>query len=122
MERIEEFVIDNKNFMYVDLSNFITPENAAVKLEEIKKAIAKYPDKSLYTITNIGNMKFDSKTKNLATDYMKHNDPYVKYGAAIGLDGIKKFLISSIMKLSGRNNIHFAFTKEQAINWLLKQE
>ena len=122
MERIEEFTIDGKNFMYIDFSDFKTNEEFLEMTRLLEPGIAKYPSHSLYTITNIENIRFDSDSKKVCAEYMKHNKPYVKYGVVIGLDGIKKLMISAIFKMSGRSNMHFAFSKKQAIEWLLQQD
>jgi len=43
----------------------------------------------------------------IVSDWMERNRPYVKYGAVIGFDG--------------RKNITFTSSKEQAIEFLMKQ-
>ena len=122
MERIEEFVLQRKSFMYIDLSNLMANDDFINVTQIVEPLIAKYPEHTLYTITNIENVRFDSKSTDLVIKYMKNNKPYVKYGAVIGLDGIKKLMVSAIVKLSGRSNMHFAFTREQAVEWLLQQD
>ena len=117
--RIEEFTRDGKNFMYIDLSDLKTNDDfIKVTTGIIEPAIEKYPEQSLYTITNIENIRFDLDSKRIVAKYMAHNKPYVKCGAVIGLDGIKKILVSGVLGLSGRKNIIFAFSKEQAIDML----
>ena len=118
----EEFVIDDKSFIYIDLSGIRSNDEFTERVKVIMPEIAKHPENSLYTITNVENVRFDSKTKEIVAEYMSVNKPYVKYGAVIGIDGIKKIMINAIFTLSKRSNMHFAFTKEQAIEWLLKQE
>lgn len=122
MDRIEEFEIAGKKFMYIDLSNFKSNEDFKNETALIEPIIAKYPENSLYTITNIENVRFDTNSKEVVANYMKNNKPYVKNGVVIGIDGIKKILVTMVMKMSGRGNMHFAFSKEQAIEWLLKQD
>ena len=122
MERIEEFTRDGKNFMYIDLSEYRTNEDFQRQIEIIEPLIAKYPEASLYTITNISNIRFDSKSKEIAAKYMEHNKPYVKYGVIFGLDGIKKIVFNTVLKMCGRQNMHFGFSKEKAIEWLLQQD
>ena len=120
--RIEEFSLDGKNFMYIDLSDLKKNEDFLELVKVIEPTVSKYPEHSLNTITNIENVRIDSESKNIVAQYLEHNKPYVKYGAVIGLDGIKKILISTALKLSGRKDLLFAFTKEQAIDLLLKQQ
>ena len=120
--RTDVFTRDNKNFMYIDLSEFKTNEELTAITQDIGLEIAKYPPGSLYTITNIDNIRFDTESKAITAKYMEQNGPYVKYGAIIGLDGIKKIMAGLIFTMSGRKNMIFAYTKEQAVELLLRKE
>ena len=122
MEYIEEFTLREKNFIYIDLSGVKSNYDFCKRVGAIMPVIEKYPLNSLYTITNVENTRFDSESKNSLRDYLKHNSLYVKYGTVIGMDGIKKIMAKSMFQVAGRTNMHFAFTKEQAIEWLMKQD
>jgi len=122
MERVEEFSLAGKNFVYIDFSGLCTDQAFLEVIKIAEPVIAKYPKQSVYTITNIANLRFDSHTKEIAGTYTAHNKPYVKHGVLIGLDGIKKMMAHAVFKLSGRTNFSFAFSKEGAIEWVLKQE
>ena len=121
MERIEEFTLDGKNFMYMDFSGISTDGDLIAQVELLKPVIAKYSENSLYTIANV-DIRFDSNTKKIAVSFLEHNKPYVRHGAVIGFDGVKKLMVIIAMRITGRTNVHFAYTKEDAINWLLKQD
>ena len=118
----EDFTLEGRNFLYIDLSGIKSNDEFTERTKIIMPEIAKYPENSLYTITNVDNIRFDTKSKEIVAQYMVSNKPYVRFGSVIGIDGIKKIMINAIFTLSGRNNMHFDFTKEQAIEWLLKQE
>ena len=119
-ERIEEFTIDGKHFMYVDVSNIKQNSGFADVVERVKLLIRQYPENSVYMILNIANITFDTETKKIAVEGMTYNRPYVKYGTIIGVDGMKKMMFNAVLKVSGRDVAIF-FSKEQAIAWLLKQ-
>lgn len=121
-ERIEEFTQDEKNFIYLDLSGFETNDEFRNFIEVAKTYMPKYAENSLYTITNIKDVNFDSETKRVVQEWMDYNRSYVKYGAVIGFDGIKRMMVNSILKLSSRKNMVFVSSKEEAVEWLLKQE
>ena len=121
-ERIEEFTQGGKNFIYIDLSGLKENEEFLELVKVIEPAVEKYPENSLYTITNIENVRIDTETKKFIVQYLKHNKPYVKYGAVVGLDGIKKLVVNAVLSLSGRDNIFFAYTKEHATELLLRKE
>ena len=122
MKLTEEFTLEGKSFVYIDLSKIDMKGDFAKLFEVIKSVIAKYPANSLYTITNVADVRFDSELKEILANFIANNAPYVKYGAIIGGDGIKKIIVKSIIKISGRTNFLFAFSKEQAIELLMKQE
>ena len=121
-ERAEEFNVDGNNFIYIDFSEFKAIDDFKLLIEIIKPLISKYPEKSVYTITNISGVRFDTGIKEAFSEYMQENAPYVKRGAVIGLDGVKKMFLRIILKMSGRNNIELAFSKKNAIDLLLKRE
>jgi hypothetical protein len=118
--RIEEFTVEEKNFAYIDLSGIRTETECIAALEAVRQVIADYPRNSLHTITNISDACLDSSTKGVMAEFMKHNKPYVKHGAIIGFDGIKKIMAGAVFKLSGRNNMIFSFTRERAVRELLE--
>jgi len=120
--RIEEFTRDGKNFIYFDLSETKANSEYIAFAEAAGECIKKYTENSVLTITNIKNVMFDSETKTIIAGWINYNKPYVKQGAVIGFDGIKRILINSILKSSGRKNIAFVPEKEQAIELLLKRE
>ena len=123
MERIEAFTRDGKNFIYIDVSN-VKNNNDFTRIADVaQQTIGKHSENSVHTIINIENILFDTETKEIAAKCLKHNNPYVKYSVVIGLDSIKKIMVNAVLKLSGRNKMkmHFAYTKEQAIEWLLQQ-
>ena len=122
MERIEEFTRDGENFIYIDLSGLTTDKELVEVTRVVETVFKKYPLNSVYTITNISNTRFDSEIKDIAVKYMENNKPYVKGGAIIGVDGIKKVLSNEIINNSGREKLLFAFSKEQAVELLMKKE
>jgi hypothetical protein len=70
----------------------------------------------------MANVKIDTLYKDNFIRYGKNNKPYVKKGVLIGLDGVKKMIVASIVKKAGRDEFHMAFTKEKAVEWILRQD
>ena len=122
MKRYEEFSQDGKNFIYIDFSGIKKITEFENLITVLKPLIAKYPKNSIHMINNIEDIRFDSKSKEIMIEYAEHNKPYIKYVVVIGLDGIKKIMIKNIFEIIGRDNVHFAFSKEKAIEWLLERD
>jgi len=122
MERFEEFAIDGKSFLYADFSGLDTADEIVEAFAHLNSLVQKYPESSLNLISNVENLKFDSKVNRVAEQYTALNFPYVRYDVIIGTDGIRRMLARTLMKLAGRKNFHFCYSKEEAIDWLLKQD
>jgi len=121
LERIEKFACADKKFIYFNLSNFKTKEEFFQFIQSAKSIIERYEHNSVYTITNIEGVRFDSEVKKIVAGWAEHNKPYVIKGAIIGVDGMKRIFINSILVITGRKNLIFAAAREQAIAQLIKE-
>ena len=115
MERIKEFTRERKYLVYIDFSGLKSYEEFMAFMERATATLSKYPRQSVYTITNIQNIILDTSIKRLFIPYIERNTPYVKYGAIIGLDGVKKLMVDMMIKITNRKNLIAAMTMEQAI-------
>jgi len=121
MDRIEEFNRNGKNFIFINLSGIKTSDEFSSQFNLIKPVISKYKNRSLNLITNIADIRIDAEIKDMALDFLRHNKPYIKSSVVIGMDGIKKMMLNTMTKLCGRDDFYYVFTKEKAIEWILKQ-
>ena len=121
-ERAEEFVQDGKTFLFMDFSNIDSNEEFKKISSGFEKLITQYPADSLYTITNLDKVKYDSESIKMTRNFIKITDKYVKYAAIINIDGAKKFILNKMFSIKGRKKIIFTFSKEKAVNLLLDKE
>jgi hypothetical protein len=120
--RIEQFEFEGKKFIYYDLSHLRNNTQFREFIASAKEAIRRYPgDNSLFSITNVEGVQYDSETKSIIAEWMDFNRPHIRQGAVIGLDGIKRIMVNSILKISGRNNMKFFRTRDEAVKWLAAQ-
>ncbi|MDR2434221.1 MAG: hypothetical protein LBD47_06610 [Treponema sp.] len=118
-DRIEQFEYEGKKFVYYDLSNLKNNGQFREFIECAKKDIQQYPGNgSLFSITNIEGVLYDTETKTIVSAWMDFNQPYIRHGAVIGLDGIKRIMVNSILKMTGRKNVKFFRTRDEAVKWL----
>jgi hypothetical protein len=118
-KRIEQFEYEGKKFIYYDLSHYKNNSQFREFVEYAKGVIEQYPeDNSLFSITNIEGVMYDTETKTIIAEWMDFNRPYIRQGAVIGLDGIKRIMVNSILKMSGRNNMKFFRGRDEAVKWL----
>jgi len=120
MDRIEEFIREGKQIIYIDFSGLQSNEEISALIATAGPIIRKYPPKSVYTITNFDHLHFNKDSKELVTPYTEANKPHVIAGVIIGIDGLKKIMANTIFSVSGRSDLTIKASKEEAIEHLLR--
>jgi hypothetical protein len=54
-------------------------------------------------------------------EFTKHNEPYMKITALIGVEGIKKVIYDAVLLFTKRKNLILKNSKEEALDWLAEQ-
>jgi len=109
-----------KNILYMKIASE-TAEELKERLESIKPVVVKEPPKSILCIADVINGKFNPEMTQMLKDFTKHNEPYIKMTALIGVEGLKKVIYSGVLLFTGRKNLILKDTKEQAMDWLVDQ-
>lgn len=107
----------NIEIVYLDFSEIKKREEIFDQIELFGNYIRKQPLKSVYTLTNLENMYFNTEIYNKFTAYVKDNNPYIKGSAVIGLKGMMQIFYKSFIKLTGRN-VKVCDSKGEAIQIL----
>jgi hypothetical protein len=119
MDRVIFIKHNGVDILHLDFSN-IPPEETFATVDEAKGVISQQGPKSLRTLTDVTGAQVTSEVSNSLRDFVNHNKPFVKAGAVVGVSGIKKVILNSIMRLTGRNLTAFN-TMEEAKDWLSGQ-
>jgi len=111
-----------KNILIVDVSNLKVQNKEEIKkiIEQAKEQIRKHPAKSLLIITEVTNTHFDNDIVEIFMAYAKHNNPYVKASALVGISGMQKIILLAIKKFTGRD-FYIASNLKDAQEWLVQQ-
>ena len=122
LELYREFALEGKCFIHMNFSDLKNSSEFQTRIATIKPVIMKYAPDTLYAVTNIERVRFDSSLKAIVADFMRFNGKYIRRSALYGFDGTKRIFMNSIMKMSGRTNVDFMFSEDGAIEWLLKAD
>jgi len=118
--KIEEFQKEGKNFIYFNIAGLSDNDQferfAAAAMELIKK----YPPKSVYVITSRLTF-FDTRTKEICSEWIIFNRPYVIASALVGINGITRMVAKSIYKQAERDLAPPFTSMDEAVAWLLTQ-
>jgi hypothetical protein len=119
MERIQFIEHKGKQILHLDFAN-AKPGEVVKSSRAAMSVIAKHPPKSLRTLTDVTDMKFDAESTQVLKELASHNAPYVVAGAVVGITGLKQIIYNAVIKFSGRNLVVFDNT-DQAKEWLATQ-
>jgi hypothetical protein len=120
MERIRFIQHKGKQILHLDFTHTTAEETLRI-IREAKAVIAAQPEKSLRTLTDVTNMKFNTEASEAMKEFAHHNKPYVSAGAVVGVTGLKQIIYNAVIKFSGRHIAAFD-TEDQAKEWLVEQE
>jgi len=116
MERVTFIQHKGAEILFLDFSGCKTAEVHPV-IEKATAVIASRPEKSLLTLVNVTDMRFDDALTRRMKAFTVHNKPYVRASAVVGVTGIKKIMFQAILHFSKRK-LHAFDTLDQAKDWL----
>lgn len=119
MNRVYFTNYKGKKFLYIDISKCSSEEILEV-IANAKEIIQNQPEKSVYTLTDVTDSRFNPELTDAMKKYVASNKPYVAAAAVVGVTGMKQFIYNTIMKFSGRKLVAFD-TIDQAKEWLVQQ-
>jgi hypothetical protein len=108
-----------KEIVYLDFSDCNVDEIFQT-IEMAEKIIRIQPLNSVLTLTNVSGARYNTEVIQALKEFAKGNGPFVKAGAVIGIEGLKKILYVAITSFSERNLPAFDDI-EKAKDWLIDQ-
>ena len=120
MDRIRFVDHRGTQLLHIDFSGL--DARAVEKLVgEAKAFIATQAPGSLRTVTDVSNARFDDPAVASFKEYVRHNGPYVRSAAVVGVTGLKKILLNAVKLFSKRDFALFDGC-EPAKDWLASRE
>jgi hypothetical protein len=114
--RVKFITHREKEILFLDFSNTL-PHEVLQTIEDAKRVISARPKRSLLTLTDVTNARFNEAVGDGLKQFTAHNKPYVKAGAVVGVTGLKRIIFSAVIAFS-RRNIETFDDIEQAKHWL----
>lgn len=116
--RSEIIYCDGIPVFYMDFSFLREPKDIEQVINEAKKYIRSQQKDSLLTLTNVEGMHFNNSIREIFTEFVKGNEPFIKSSAVVGVNGLIQILFNGLLKVTGRNLKTFK-AKENALDYLL---
>ena len=119
MKRLHLIQHRGKEILYLDFSNCDVKEIFEV-IEMAKKIIRVQQQNTVLTLSDVTGTHYNREVVQALKEFAHGNTPFVKAGAVIGIDGLKKILYDAVMKFTGRSLPAFDDV-EKAKDWLVEQ-
>jgi len=98
-----------------------TGEESIPAFHKVVQIASTYPNKSMLSLVNAKNTRFNSDLLSTLRDVVKKNNPKVKATAVCGLSTLSTLMVNSIISMTGRK-MKLVKTLEEAQEWLYKFE
>lgn len=121
MERVSFIKHNGRDVLVVDISDLKNVEESIAVLQSATRLIKTQAPKSVLLLTNVTNAHYDTAGADAIKTYSKENTPFIKVSAVVGVTGIKRLILNTIVKITGRKIMPFDDV-ETAKEWLAGQE
>jgi len=119
MERVKHVYHGAKQIVFLDFSG-CRIQDLPVIMDKAEKLIRSEPLNSVLTLTDVSGARYNIETSAALKEFVKGNKPFVKAGAVVGLDALKKIIFNGVMYFSGRSLAAFD-DMDAAKDWLVRQ-
>jgi len=118
-ERIKFIEHKGAKILHLDFTR-TQPYEVLRIISKAKDVIAAQPPRSLRTLTDVTDLKFNADATEAMKEFAHHNKPYVSAAAVVGVTGLKQIIYNAVVKITGRNLVVFD-SSDQAKEWLATQ-
>jgi hypothetical protein len=106
-----------KKIVFVDFSQ--------TDIDGVKEAIAQAtpiiagePKQSVLCLVETFGSKFSMEVSQAVKEFTMHNKPYIKMTAIVGVDGLQKVILNSVIVFTRRHNLVVKPSRPEALDFL----
>jgi hypothetical protein len=120
MGRINVVEHQGRRILVQDFSGMRAGEEFDRSIAEARAFIASQPAHSVLSLFDASKAVYNAAALAELKDFTKHNEPYMKASAVVGVEGILSVALMAVSKFSGRTFRSFA-DRQSAMDWLVGQ-
>jgi hypothetical protein len=120
MERVYFKEHNGVQILMLDLTDSRDVQENIAGFEQAEQIIVKLPARSVRLLTNVTHAHYSSEAVDRMKQFSKTVTPQMLASAAVGVGGIKRIIVQSLIRLTGRD-IRMFDSAEQALDWLAAQ-
>ena len=109
-----------KRILLMDISDQHDPDASIALGRRALEVITAQPEGSLLLLTDVSGARFNTGATAFMKEYSSVITPYVHASAIVGVGGIMRVILSTLVRVSGRE-IRVCGTRQEALDWLVQQ-
>lgn len=114
--------VNGANVLLMDLSGFAVASDSFPYISEARDTVAAQPPLSLYCLLDVSGSRFNVDVVEAMKELASHNKPFVIATALVGVSGLQRVILESVVKLTGRRNLKQMPSRAEAFDWLAAQK
>lgn len=107
-----------RRVLFVDFSYLRERATVFETIDEVRAVVAIQPPHSLLTLISVAGAPFDPEILQALKEVARHNQPFVKAAALVGLSGLQRLAYAAVLLFSGREMPAFRDIND-AKDWLV---
>jgi hypothetical protein len=120
MSRIGFVEHRGRQILVMDFSHLRPGEQFRAVVAEAKVCLARQPAKSVRSIFDATGAASNIEVIHALQDFAKHNEPFIRASAVVGVEGLLHLALTAVSKFSGRTFKTFD-DRQSAMDWLVEQ-
>ncbi len=120
MTKVEYLMHKGAQILVLDVSHSHSVEENLAAFHQAREIILKQPPKSVKLLTDVTRAHYTPQAMDTLKEFSKSITPHIMASAVVGISGIKRILVQSLIKISGRKIETFE-DREKALDWLAGQ-
>ncbi len=109
-----------KKIVFVDFSN-TDLEGVKEAIAQAKPIIAGEPAHSVLCLVETHGSRFSLEISQVVKEFTLHNKPFIKMTAIVGVEGLQKVILNSVIVFTRRNNLVVKQSRQEALEFLVSQ-
>lgn len=107
--------------LLMDFSGFTNAADALPHISAARDVVSTQPARSLHGVVDVTGSKFNTQVVEALKDLASHNAPFMIASGIVGVAGLQRVILGSVIAVTGRNNLKAFPTRGEALQWLATQ-
>jgi len=107
--------------LLMDFSGFTTASDALPFIHAARDVVGTQPARSLHGVVDVTGSKFNTHVVEALKELAAHNAPFMIASGIVGVAGLQKVILDSVIAITGRSNLKAFPTRGDALSWLATQ-